>query len=51
MRWSSMTDHDPAVELRAAWDALIAQLGDARAAIDEPRLLAPPPCDRNLAVG
>ena len=37
--------------LRAAWDELLANLGDAREAVDDPRLYAPPPSDRNLAEG
>jgi hypothetical protein len=46
-----MTDRRPAAELRAAWEDLVAQLGAAREAIDDPRLHAPPPSDRNLAEG
>ncbi|HEX7406245.1 MAG TPA: DUF1214 domain-containing protein [Candidatus Binatia bacterium] len=38
-------------DLRAAWDEMIAQLGRAREAIDDPRLYPPPPTDRNLAEG
>jgi hypothetical protein len=42
---------DAAAELRAAWDDLLAALGRARAAIDDPKLHAPPPTDRVLAEG
>jgi hypothetical protein len=38
-------------ELRAAWDALLAQLAAARDGIDDPALHPPPPSDRNLAEG
>jgi hypothetical protein len=37
--------------LRAAWDELIAELGRARDAIDEPKLWPPPPSERVLAEG
>jgi hypothetical protein len=42
---------DAASELRAAWDDLLAALGRARAAIEDPALHAPPPTDRVLAEG
>ena len=48
---TATSDRNAAAELRAAWDGLIAQLGDARAAIDDPALFSPPPTDRNLAEG
>jgi hypothetical protein len=38
-------------DLRAAWDELIAALGRARDAIDDPKLHAPPASDRVLAEG
>ncbi len=38
-------------ELRAAWDAMIAQLEIARDAIDDPALMPAPPNARNLAEG
>jgi len=37
--------------LREAWDGLIARLGEARDAIDDPRLWPPPASARNLAEG
>lgn len=37
--------------LRAAWDDLIAQLQEARDAVDVPALMPPPPSERNLAEG
>ncbi len=37
--------------LRDAWDQMIAELGRAREAIDDPKLYPPPPTDRNLAEG
>jgi hypothetical protein len=37
--------------LRAAWDALLADLAHARDAIDDPALHPPPGSDRNLAEG
>jgi hypothetical protein len=40
-----------AAELRAAWDDLVAKLGAAREAIDDPKLYPPPPSTRNLAEG
>ena len=46
-----MTNRSAGEELRAAWQDLIAQLGAAREAIDDPRLHPPPPTDRNLAEG
>jgi hypothetical protein len=46
-----MAGGDAAAELRAAWDALIEQLGAAREAIDDPKRHPPPPTDRNLAEG
>jgi hypothetical protein len=48
-----MTDHthDAAATLRAAWDDLIAALGRARDAIDDPALHAPPADARGLAEG
>jgi hypothetical protein len=42
---------EAASQLRAAWDDLLAALGRARAAIDDPTLHAPPPTDRVLAEG
>ena len=42
---------DAGVALRAAWDELVAALGRARDAIDDPKLHAPPPSDRGLAEG
>lgn len=42
---------ETAAALRAAWDDLIAALGRARDAIDDPQLHAPPPSDRVLAEG
>jgi hypothetical protein len=44
-------DAGAALELRAAWKHLIAQLEAAREAIDDPKLHAPPASDRNLAEG
>ena len=38
-------------ELRAAWDALIADLQRARDAIEDPKLFAPPASERGLAEG
>lgn len=38
-------------QLRAAWDTLIEQLGQAREAIDDPQRWPPPPGERNLAEG
>jgi hypothetical protein len=46
-----MTSRNPAAELRAAWQDLIARLGEAREAIDDPALHAPPASDRGLAEG
>ncbi|MEO6028548.1 MAG: hypothetical protein ABIR79_16905 [Candidatus Binatia bacterium] len=43
--------NESATTLRAAWDDLIAALGRARDAIDDPKLHAPPPSDRVLAEG
>jgi hypothetical protein len=40
-----------AATLRAAWTELLAALGRARAAIDDPKLHAPPSTDRVLAEG
>jgi hypothetical protein len=40
-----------AAHLRAAWDDLLAALGRARDAIDDPKLHAPPPSERVLAEG
>lgn len=40
-----------AARLRAAWDTLLAQLGAAREAIDDPALHAPPVDERGLAEG
>ncbi len=40
-----------AARLRAGWDELLAALGRARDAIDDPKLHAPPPSDRALAEG
>lgn len=37
--------------LRGAWDQMIAELGRAREAIDDPKLYPPPPTDRNLVEG
>jgi len=46
-------DEDEAAraELRAAWDAMMADLARAREAIDDPKLYPPPPSARNLAEG
>jgi hypothetical protein len=44
-------DSEAHVELRSAWDALIARLERAREAIEDPALYPPPPSDRNLAEG
>jgi len=38
-------------DLRAVWDEMLAELGRARDAIDNPRLYPPPATDRNLAEG
>lgn len=38
-------------ELRAAWNEMLAQLAQAREAVDDSRLYPPPPSDRNLAAG
>ncbi len=48
-----MTSHsnDAKAELRAAWDAMIEALQEARDAIDQPQLMPPPVTDRNLAEG
>jgi hypothetical protein len=43
-----MTTQD---ELRRAWEELLAALGRAREAVDDPRLHPPPPTERNLAEG
>jgi hypothetical protein len=40
-----------ALQLREAWDALLAQLAAAREALDDPALFAPPPSQRGLAEG
>lgn len=40
-----------AVLLREAWDRLVAQLGEARDGIDDPKLYPPPATPRNLAEG
>jgi hypothetical protein len=42
---------DARAELRAAWDALLADLARARDAVDDPALLPAPPSERNLAEG
>jgi hypothetical protein len=42
---------DARAELRAAWDAMLAELARARDALDDPALLPAPPTDRNLAEG
>lgn len=42
---------EAAEELRTAWDRMIADLGAARDAIDDPALWPPPPSPRNLAEG
>jgi len=50
-------EHDPGagsgaqVDLRAAWNEMIAALGRARDAVDDSRLYPPPPTERNLAEG
>lgn len=44
-------DLDAQKKLRAAWDDVIALLGEARDAIDQPQLMPAPPSDRNLAEG
>jgi hypothetical protein len=48
-----MTNESPEAQqqLRAAWDEMIQALQDARDAIDQPRLMPPPACERNLAEG
>lgn len=38
-------------ELRAAWDDMLAELAEARDAIDRPELMPPPQTSRNLAEG
>jgi len=40
-----------AAELRAAWERFLARLGEAREALDDPALHAPPPTPRGLAEG
>ncbi len=42
---------ETATQLRAAWDAMIQALQDARDAIDQPALMPPPATERNLAEG
>lgn len=42
---------EAAEELRRAWDELLARIGEARDAIDDPALWPPPPTTRNLAEG
>ena len=42
---------DARADLRVAWDEMLAELGRARDAIDNPRLYPPPMADRNLAEG
>jgi hypothetical protein len=42
---------DAKAALRAAWDAMLAELARARDAIDDPKLDPPPGSDRNLAEG
>jgi len=42
---------DAQKDLRAAWDDLLAELGRARDAIDQPELMPAPASDRNLAEG
>ena len=42
---------DAEKDLRAAWDDLIADLQQARDAIDQPELMPPPRSERNLAEG
>jgi len=42
---------DAKAELRAAWDAMLAELARARDAIDDPALHAPPASERRLAEG
>jgi hypothetical protein len=42
---------DASGDLRAAWDDLVAELGRARDAIDQPELMPAPGSDRNLAEG
>src|SRR5690348_11113327 len=44
-------DPSDAAALRAAWDQLIAQLQNARDALDQPALHPPPPTARGLAEG
>ena len=45
------SNQEAAAELRTAWDEMIANLENARDAIDHPELMPPPPSDRNLAEG
>jgi hypothetical protein len=46
-----VSSKDTAADLRAAWDDLLAELGRARDAIDDPALYPAPANDRNLAEG
>jgi hypothetical protein len=46
-----VTAGNAGLELRAAWDELIARLEAARNAIDDPQLYPPPPTERTLAEG
>ncbi|WP_150303690.1 DUF1214 domain-containing protein [Pseudomonas saliphila] len=53
---SEITYQDPATaaaaeSLREAWNELLVQIGDARNAIDDPQLWAPPASPRTLAEG
>ncbi len=48
---SNAHDAPAAAELREAWDDMMAELGRARDAIDDPRLMPPPGSPRNLAEG
>ena len=44
-------ERDAKARLRAAWDAMLADLGRARDALDDPALHPAPPTERNLAEG
>src|SRR5262249_29762228 len=50
-RGSRAVSDDAKAALRAAWDAMLAELARARDAIDDPALHPAPPSERNLAEG